>query len=52
MSRWKGWPSVTDGVNSLELIANLVNSGAGLGIIPAQFVKSQRYNFKKIKFGS
>ena len=46
MSRWKGCPSVTVEVNSLELIANLVNSGAGYGIIPAQVVKSQRYKFK------
>ena len=43
-SRGKGCPSVTVEVNRLELITNLVTSGAGYGIIPAQVVKSQRYN--------
>ena len=43
-SRGKGCPSITVEVNSLEFIANLVISGAGYGIIPAQVVKSQRYN--------
>lgn len=35
-------------VDNLELLAHLVASGAGIGIIPSQVVKSQRLKLKKI----
>jgi DNA-binding transcriptional LysR family regulator len=46
ISRWKQAPSETIEVANLELIANMVASGAGYGILPAQVVKSQRMNLK------
>lgn len=48
LSRWKASPSETIEVQNLELIANLVNSGAGVGILPSQVVKAQRYNLKVV----
>jgi DNA-binding transcriptional LysR family regulator len=46
ISRWKECPGETVEVSNLELIASLVASGAGYGILPAQVVKSQRLNLK------
>ncbi len=43
ISRWKTPPKDVIEVQNLELIANLVNSGAGFGILPSQVVKSQRF---------
>lgn len=48
LSRWKGNPPERIEVENLELIANLVESGAGLGILPSQVVKAQRYHLKKV----
>ena len=48
LSRWKDAPSHRMEVPNLELIANLVNSGAGIGILPRQVVKAQRYALKRV----
>lgn len=48
ISRWKNVPKSRIEVPNLELICNLVNSGAGYGILPTQVVKAQRYNLKKV----
>lgn len=47
LSRWKSAPTERIEVPNLELIASLVASGAGHGILPSQVVKSQRLNLKK-----
>ncbi len=47
LSRWKSAPSERIEVPNLELIAALVQSGAGLGILPTQVVKSQRLSLKR-----
>lgn len=49
ISRWKSAPAERIEVPNLELIANLVYSGAGYGILPSQVVKSQRLNLKKFE---
>lgn len=48
LSRWKGAPEMRIEVPNLELIANLIDSGAGHGILPSQVVKAQRFNLKKV----
>lgn len=48
LSRWKSAPVERIEVSNLELIANLVESGAGYGIIPSQVVKAQRYNLHRV----
>lgn len=48
ISRWKAAPKSTIDVENLELIANLINTGAGYGILPSQVVKAQKFNFKKV----
>lgn len=48
ISRWKGNPPERVEVENLELIANLVESGAGFGILPSQVVKAQKLNLRKI----
>lgn len=48
LSRWKGQPSQSILVKNLELLSHLVDSGAGLGILPTQVVKAQRLNLKKV----
>lgn len=48
ISRWKDAPQLRMEVPNLELIANLVNSGAGIGILPSQVVKAQRYALKRV----
>lgn len=48
LSRWKDAPQSRLEVPNLELISNLVNSGAGIGIIPSQVVKAQRYQLKRV----
>jgi DNA-binding transcriptional LysR family regulator len=48
LSRWKTPPAATIEVQNLELIASLVNSGAGLGILPSQVVRSQRFALKRV----
>lgn len=48
LSRWKEAPAQRVEVPNLELIANLVEAGAGYGIIPSQVVKAQRLNLRKI----
>lgn len=48
VSRWKGAPSETIDVDNLELIASLVHSGAGYGILPRQVVKAQRWDLKVV----
>lgn len=48
ISRWKAAPKNTVDVENLELIASLVNSGAGYGILPSQVVKAARFNLKKV----
>lgn len=48
ISRWKGSPSERIEVENLELISNLVESGAGYGILPSQVVKAQKLNLKKV----
>jgi len=48
LSRWKTAPVEKIEVSNFELLANLVESGAGLGIIPGQVVKAQRYNLQKV----
>lgn len=49
ISRWKAHPVGVVEVQNLELIASLVNSGAGFGILPTQVVKAQRFNLKKVE---
>ena len=49
ISRWKECPGETVEVSNLELIASLVHSGAGYGILPAQVVKSQRLNLRIVE---
>lgn len=49
ISRWKEAPSETVEVQNLELIAHLVESGAGYGILPSQVVKAQKLNLKRIQ---
>ena len=49
LSRWKNAPSERIEVSNLELIANLVESGAGYGIIPSQVVKAQRLGLQKVE---
>ncbi len=48
LSRWKSAPATRVEVPNLELITNLVEAGAGFGIIPSQVVKAQRYQLKKV----
>lgn len=48
ISRWKQAPGEKVEVQNLELVAHLVASGAGYGILPGQVVKAQRLNLKKI----
>lgn len=48
LSRWKESNLERIEVENLELIANLVESGAGYGILPSQVVKAQKLNLKKI----
>jgi DNA-binding transcriptional LysR family regulator len=48
ISRWKEAPKQTIEVENLELIAQLINSGAGVGILPSQVVKSQRLSLKRV----
>ncbi len=48
LSRWKNPPADRIEVSNLELIANLVDSGAGFGILPAQVVKAQRYDLQRV----
>lgn len=48
LSRWKESPSERIEVQNLELMASLVNSGAGMGILPSQVVKAQRLNLKRV----
>lgn len=48
ISRWKLAPKETIEVPNLELIAHLTDSGAGIGILPSQVVKSQRLDLKII----
>lgn len=49
LSRWKDAPVERIEVSNLELIANLVESGAGVGILPAQVVKAQRLSLKRLE---
>jgi DNA-binding transcriptional LysR family regulator len=46
LSRWKNPPQRRIEVPNLELIAHLVDSGAGMGILPSQVVKAQRFPMK------
>lgn len=48
ISRWKDAPVERIEVPNLELICHLVESGAGVGIIPSQVVKAQRFSLKKV----
>lgn len=48
LSRWKDAPKERIEVPNLELISHLVESGAGMGILPSQVVKAQRLHLKKI----
>jgi DNA-binding transcriptional LysR family regulator len=48
LSKWKNPPVKRIEVPNLELIAHLVESGAGMGILPGQVVKAQRLNLKKV----
>lgn len=48
LSKWKNAPAKRIETTNLELIAHLVDSGAGMGIIPSQVVKAQRHNLKKV----
>lgn len=48
LSRWKNAPAGRIEVQNLELVANLVNSGAGYGVLPSQVVKAQRLALKKV----
>lgn len=48
LARWKNAPEDRIEVSNLELIANLVDSGAGIGILPSQVVKAQRLGLHKV----
>jgi DNA-binding transcriptional LysR family regulator len=48
ISRWKQVLPNRIEVENLELIAQLTNSGAGMGILPSQVVKSQRLSLNVI----
>lgn len=48
ISKWKNAPSERIEVSNLELLASLVESGAGMGIIPSQVVLAQRFDLKKV----
>ncbi len=48
LSKWKTAPGERIEVTNLELIANLVESGAGYGILPTQVMMAQRFDFKKV----
>lgn len=48
LSRWKRPVAENIEVENLELIAHLVNTGAGYGILPSQVVKAQGMNLKKL----
>lgn len=48
ISRWKDVPEQTINVDNLELAAHLTHSGAGMGILPSQVVKAQRFNLKRV----
>lgn len=48
LSKWKEAPHERIEVSNLELIANLVDSGAGCGIIPSQVVKAQRFDLRRV----
>lgn len=49
LSRWKKAPRDIIEVDNLELIAKLVDQGAGLGILPNQVVRSQKMNLQKLE---
>ncbi|MFA5583254.1 MAG: LysR family transcriptional regulator [Bacteriovoracaceae bacterium] len=48
ISRWKSCPHEKVEVQNLELLAHLVESGAGFGILPSQVVKAQKLNLRKV----
>lgn len=48
LSRWKNPPTERIEVQNLELIACLIHSGAGMGILPSQVVKALRPNLKVV----
>lgn len=48
LSRWKNAPKDRIEVKNLELAASLIFSGAGVGILPSQVVKSQRLSLKRV----
>lgn len=48
LSKWKSAPIERIEVSNLELLANLIESGAGMGILPTQVMMAQRYDFKKV----
>lgn len=48
LSNWSEPPQDRIEVSNLELIAHLVDSGAGIGILPAQVVKAQRLNLERV----
>lgn len=49
MSRWKSAPAERIEVANLELLANLVESGAGYGILPGQVVRAQRLTLQRVE---
>lgn len=49
LSRWKSAPAQSIEVQNLELIGNLVQSGAGIGILPGKVVEAQRLNLQRVK---
>lgn len=49
ISRWKNAPKDRIEVSNLELIAKLVESGAGMGILPSQVVKAQSHGLYKVE---
>ena len=49
ISRWKKAPAERIEVSNLELLGNLVESGAGVGILPAQVIKAQKLGIHKIE---
>lgn len=48
LSRWKNAPGERIEVENLELIAKLVQSGAGMGILPFQVVQSQNLKLTRV----
>ena len=48
LSRWKSSPMERIEVSNLELLASLVDSGAGYGILPSQVVKAQKCHLQKV----